>query len=56
MVKLTVLYGQPQNPSAFDRHYQQVQRHIFLNSSVSPTASGNDCCKQKQANGTNLAR
>jgi uncharacterized protein (TIGR02118 family) len=24
MVKLTVLYGQPQDPRAFDRHYQQV--------------------------------
>lgn len=28
MVKLTVLYGQPQDPEAFDRHYQQV--HIPL--------------------------
>ena len=24
MIKLTVLYGQPQDPAAFDRHYQQT--------------------------------
>jgi uncharacterized protein (TIGR02118 family) len=24
VVKLTVLYGQPQDPGAFDRHYKQV--------------------------------
>jgi uncharacterized protein (TIGR02118 family) len=30
MVKLTVLYGQPQNPSAFDRHYQQVHTPLAL--------------------------
>jgi uncharacterized protein (TIGR02118 family) len=24
MVKLSVLYGQPQDPGAFDRHYNQV--------------------------------
>jgi uncharacterized protein (TIGR02118 family) len=28
MVKLSVLYGQPQDPGAFDRHYNQV--HVPL--------------------------
>ncbi len=28
MVKLTVLYGHPTDPAAFDRHYQEV--HIPL--------------------------
>jgi uncharacterized protein (TIGR02118 family) len=30
MVKLTVLYGQPQDPRAFDRHYQQVHAPLAL--------------------------
>lgn len=30
MVKLTALYGQPQDPGAFDRHYQQVHAPLAL--------------------------
>lgn len=30
MVKLTVLYGQPQDTGAFDRHYQQVHTPLAL--------------------------
>ena len=30
MVKLTVLYGQPQDADAFDRHYQQVHVPLAL--------------------------
>ncbi|MDQ2907141.1 MAG: EthD family reductase, partial [Chloroflexota bacterium] len=28
MIQLTVLYGQPQDPAAFDRHYQETHVHV----------------------------
>lgn len=30
MIKLTVLYGQPQDPAAFDRYYEQVHTPLAL--------------------------
>jgi uncharacterized protein (TIGR02118 family) len=30
MIKLTVLYGQPQDPAEFDRYYEQVHTPIAL--------------------------
>ena len=30
MIKLTVLYGPPQDPGAFDRHYQEVHVPLAL--------------------------
>jgi uncharacterized protein (TIGR02118 family) len=30
MIRLTVLYGQPQDPAAFDRHYQQTHAALAL--------------------------
>ena len=30
MIKLTVLYGQPQDPAAFDRYYRQVHAPLAL--------------------------
>lgn len=30
MIKLTVLYGQPQDPAAFDRHYRQNHTPLAL--------------------------
>lgn len=30
MIQLTVLYGQPHDPAAFDRHYQQTHSALAL--------------------------
>ena len=30
MIKLTALYGQPQDPAAFDRHYREVHGPLAL--------------------------
>lgn len=30
MIKLTVLYGQPEDPAAFERHYRQVHTPLAL--------------------------
>ena len=32
MIQLTVLYGQPHDPAAFDRHYQQT--HVALGKAI----------------------